>query len=53
MNEFSHLVSTKVNLALVQEQALNELIEILDRCEGTKVKTLKIMKILFYLFDFN
>lgn len=37
MNEFSHLSSSKVNLSLVQEQALNELIEILDKCEGTKV----------------
>jgi hypothetical protein len=38
MGDFSHLVTQKVNLALVQELALNELIEILDRCEGTKVK---------------
>ncbi|CAG9808626.1 unnamed protein product [Chironomus riparius] len=37
MSEFSHLVSSKVNLALLQEQALNDLIDILDRCEGTKV----------------
>lgn len=37
MGDFSHLVSSKVNLALIQEQALNELIDILDRCEGTKV----------------
>lgn len=37
MSDFSHLVSSKVNLALLQEQALNDLIDILDRCEGTKV----------------
>ncbi|XP_070504196.1 vacuolar protein sorting-associated protein 33A [Chironomus tepperi] len=37
MGDFSHLVSSKVNLALLQEQALNDLIDILDRCEGTKV----------------
>lgn len=38
MTDFSHLISQKVNVALVQETALNELIEIFDRCEGTKVK---------------
>ena len=32
-----HFSSAKVNLALIQEQALNELIEIHDRCEGSKV----------------
>jgi hypothetical protein len=37
MSDFSHLQSSKVNLGLVQEQALNELIEILEKCEGTKV----------------
>lgn len=37
MTDFTHLVSSKVNLAIVQEQALSELIEILEKCEGTKV----------------
>jgi hypothetical protein len=46
MGDFSHLVSSKVNLALIQEQALNELIDILDRCEGTKVNS----KIFFNLY---
>lgn len=40
MGDFSHLITSKVNLALIQEQALNELITILDGCEGTKVKFL-------------
>lgn len=44
MNDFSHLISSKVNLALVQELALNELIEILNRCDGTKVNKVKIFE---------
>lgn len=39
MSDFPHLASSKVNLALVQELALNELVEILDKCEGTKVNS--------------
>jgi hypothetical protein len=56
MSDFSHLVSSKVNLALLQEQALNDLIDILDRCEGTKVKfeIFTIFSILSkFLFNFN
>lgn len=45
MNDFAHLQSNKVNLSLVQEQALNELIEILEKCEGTKVNRRKLFKI--------
>lgn len=37
MTDFSHLVTSKVNIGLVQELACNELLEILDKCEGTKV----------------
>lgn len=39
---FSHLSSGKVNLGLVQELALNELITILEKCEGPIVSNLKI-----------
>lgn len=42
MTDFSHLVTSKVNIGLVQELACNELLEILDKCEGTKVKFRKI-----------
>lgn len=38
MTDFSHLVTSKVNIGLVQELFCNELLEILDKCEGTKVK---------------
>lgn len=48
MNEFSHLSSSKVNLSLVQEQALNELIEILDKVEGTKVTKQKQIFCFFF-----
>ena len=35
---FSHLSgSGKVNVQLIQEAAVKELVDILDRCEGTKV----------------
>lgn len=34
---FPHLHSHFVNVSQVQEAASNELIEILERCEGTKV----------------
>ncbi|CRL07306.1 CLUMA_CG020285, isoform A [Clunio marinus] len=37
MADFSHLVTSKVNIGLVQELACNELLNILDKCEGTKV----------------
>lgn len=54
MGDFSHLVSPKVNLALLQEQALNDLIDILDRCEGTKVifKIFKNFNFLSFLLCF-
>lgn len=38
MSDFSHLTSYKVNAGLLQELACNELIEILSKCEGTKVR---------------
>lgn len=41
MTDFAHLVTSKVNIGLIQEMACNELLNILDRCEGTKVKRLK------------
>lgn len=37
MTDFVHLTTSKVNIGLVQELACNELLEILDKCEGTKV----------------
>lgn len=39
MSDYSHLTTLKVNLGLVQELACNELIEILNKCEGTKVNS--------------
>ena len=41
MTDFTHLVTSKVNICLVQELACNELLEILDKCDGTKVKKFK------------
>lgn len=38
MSDFSHLTTFKVNLGLLQELACNELIEILNKCDGTKVE---------------
>jgi hypothetical protein len=38
MADFTHLTTSKVNIGLVQELACNELLEILEKCEGTKVK---------------
>lgn len=38
MADFSHLVSSKVNLGLVQELVCSELLNILEICEGPKVK---------------
>lgn len=32
------MVTSKVNVGLVQELACNELMEILDKCDGTKVR---------------
>lgn len=37
MTDFAHLVTSKVNIGLVQELVCNELLEILEKCEGTKV----------------
>lgn len=42
MTDFAHLVTSKVNVGLVQELACNELLEILEKCEGTKVKYNKL-----------
>lgn len=50
MTDFSHLVTSKVNIGLVQELACNELLEILDKCEGTKVRSGKILKKIFSNF---
>jgi hypothetical protein len=52
MTDFAHLVTSKVNIGLVQELACNELLEILDKCEGTKVKSSKSSPFLFLSISF-
>lgn len=42
MTDFVHLTTSKVNIGLVQELACNELLDILDKCEGTKVHINKV-----------
>lgn len=37
---FSHLTSAKVNVGLVQELAQNELVELLEKCDGPKVNNI-------------
>lgn len=37
---FPHLNGWRVNLALIQEAAIKEVIAILEKCDGKKVKTL-------------
>ena len=49
MTDFAHLVTSKVNVGLIQELACNELLEILDKCEGTKVNLENIQKFLIFL----
>jgi len=34
---FPHLSGWRVNISLLQEQASKELLDILEKCEGTKV----------------
>lgn len=34
---FTHLTGGRANVQLLQEAAVRDLVEILDRCEGTKV----------------
>lgn len=34
---FSHLTGWRVNVALIQENASKDLLDIVEKCEGTKV----------------
>ena len=46
---FSHLAGGKVNVGLLQELALNELITILEKCDGPIVN--KFIKNYFHQFS--
>lgn len=41
---FNHLTGGRANVQLLQEAAVRDLVEILDRCEGTKVGTPNVTK---------
>lgn len=49
---FKHLSNGKVNVGLVQELALNELIYVLEKCEGPKVINNEIFKKKLHPFVF-
>lgn len=48
---FSHLYGFRVNISLFQEAASKELFDILDKCEGTKVRRFGKLNVIIFAFN--